>query len=101
LSFGGLLCAGIAALVYFSFPAFFVNVNVYLFISAFGILGAALQQVVEKGIALILGPIGRFISFYENLLELALLKRKRVLTEEHHQAIVNKLCEQRFLNSKQ
>jgi hypothetical protein len=91
---------GIGTLVYYSFPQL-AWIKFYLFISLFGLVGTALQQVIQKAITSILGPLGRLIAFYEKLMELAILAHHGVIPEKKQRELVEKLCEQRFLNPKQ
>jgi hypothetical protein len=97
LSFSGLLFAGIGAVVYYRFPQYFSGIHPYLFISSCGVVGAALQQGISKAIIFVLGPIGRFLVFYENLLELGMLRSRNAIGNKEHNELVQKLCEKRFL----
>lgn len=91
--------AGLGALAYYRFPQYFSSIQSYVFIGASGLVGAALQQGISKAVMFVLGPLGRFITFYENLMELEALKSRGTIDKNTHTQLVQKLCEKRFIGS--
>jgi hypothetical protein len=96
LSFGGLLFAGVGALVAFRFPEL-AQGHPYVFMLACGLVGASLERVIAKVANFIFGPMGRLLSFYESLLELGILRTQGAIDEKAHHELVQKLCEKRFI----
>ena len=90
--------AGLGAIAYYRYPQYFGALKPYEFISACGLLGAGIQQGIAKVLNFILGPIGRLLVFYENLLELEALKERKSIDKQTHSELVQKLCEKRFLH---
>ena len=99
LSFGGLIGAGLGALVFFQFQPYLATINPYLFIGTFAALGTGFQQSIHGVLAFVFKPIFQFLAFYEKLLELSALASQGKITEEKHDEIVNQLVEERFLKN--
>jgi len=93
------LFAGLGAIAYYRFPQYFSAIQSYVFIGACGLVGAGLQQGISNAIIFILGPVGKFLMFYENLLELEALKARGRIDNKTHTDLVQKLCEKRFIGS--
>ena len=101
LSFGGLVGSGIAGLLFLQFPHLFagvVGIKTFIFFGA--CLGAGCQQFIEKLMILILRPVSDFITYYEKLAELMILRKAGQITDKEHASIVFQLTEQRFLGKR-
>jgi len=99
LSFGGLLGAFIAGIIYLKFP-YFQSLTVLPTAMVYGgLAGAGCQRAIESVVNFVIAPIGRFVSFYEKLIELELLLYFNKISPDHYQAIRAKLTEERFLGS--
>jgi hypothetical protein len=101
LSFGGLVGSGVAGLLYLKFPQVFagvVGIKTFIFFGA--CLGAGCQQLIEKLVGLVLKPVSDFISYYEKLVELAILRQTGQINDKEHASIVFQLTEQRFLGKR-
>jgi len=101
LSFGGLVGSGIAGLVYLYFPQLFagvVGIKTFIFFGA--CLGAGCQHFIEKLMMLVLRPVSDFISYYEKLVELMILRKAGQITDKEHASIIFQLTEQRFLGKR-
>jgi len=70
----------------------------YIFILACGLVGASLERAIAKVMIFILGPVGRLLTFYENLMELGLLRTRGAIDDKAHKELVQKLCEKRFIS---
>jgi hypothetical protein len=98
LSFGGLVGGGIAGIVYLRYPHLFKDIAGLKSFMLYGALaGASTQRTIEAAINLILFPLGRFIAFYESLVELEFLRFLGKVSEEQYKSIGEKLTEERFL----
>jgi len=99
LSFGGLLGAMIAGSIYLKFPYFqaFTGLTGAMFFG--GVIGAGVQRAIQAAVNFIISPVGRLITYYENLIELDLLRHWGKITDEDHQRINAKLTEGRFLGT--
>lgn len=91
--------AGFGALAYYRFPQYFSGIQSYVLIGACGLIGAGLQKGIVKAVIFVLGPLGRFLTFYEKLLELEALKSRGTIDKSTHTQLVQKLCENRFIGS--
>jgi len=98
-SFGGLVAAGIGAIIYFSFQAKLAFISPYWFIGGCGALGTAGQQAIHGVLNIIFKPLFRFIDFHRKLYELDRLARSGRISADRHEELIHKLCEKRFLNS--
>lgn len=94
-TFGGLVGAGVAFLLYAWFPnTFAALVGPRSFVA----LGYALGGIFHRAIdTVILGPLGRFLDDYETIVELVLLRRHGVIDEEEQKSILNQVLRKRFL----
>jgi hypothetical protein len=100
LTFGGLLGAGVAGLSYMVFPEFFASkVSLQSLVIFGGCIGTAGQQLIESVVRFAVLPATRTISFYEKMIELAVLRNRNHITQEQYTAILNKMTEQRFLGT--
>ena len=99
LSFGGLVGAGIAGIFYLKFPYLQTLTSLPVFMTYGGVAGAGAQRAVEAVVNFILSPIGRFISFYEQLFELDFLLWWKKVDDEEYKTLNKKLIETRFLGS--
>ncbi|MCA1564465.1 MAG: hypothetical protein LC803_02165 [Acidobacteria bacterium] len=101
LSFAGLLSAGIGAVIYFFlFPQLFVGiVSAKIFIIFCGLLGAGLQQMISGFFSNVLTPVGKYILYYEKLLELTVLHKQGIISEEKFTQLVDRLTDERFIGS--
>jgi hypothetical protein len=68
-----------------------------MFMLACGLVGAALERGIAKAVNFILGPVGRIVIFYENLIELGALRMQGAIDDKAHKELVQKLCENRFI----
>jgi hypothetical protein len=96
LSFGGLLFAGLGAIASYRWP-WLTQGHPYIFMLACGLVGAALERAIAKAVSVVLGPVGRVLTFYENLVELGALKTRGAIDDNAHKELVQKLCEKRFI----
>lgn len=99
LSFGGLVGAGIAGIIYLKIPFLQTLTSLPAFMTYGGIAGAGAQRAIEAVINFIVAPIGRFIAYYEKLIELNFLLQWKKISEEEYKTINKKLTETRFLGS--
>jgi hypothetical protein len=99
LSFGGLLGALIVGLVYLKFPYFqaFTGLKGAMFFG--GVIGAGTQRAIQAVITFIIYPIGRFITYYEQLIELGALHAWGKISDDEYKTISSKLTESRFLGA--
>jgi hypothetical protein len=98
LSFGGLISAGVAALIYFHYFDFFApHITSIVFITFFGLLGAGLQNVIQRILGVVSPSVGRVIGFYENLAEVTALHRVGLISEARYEELIAKIVEKRFL----
>lgn len=99
LSFGGLLGAGVAGIIYLKFPYFHSVVGLKSFMLYGGLVGAGAQRGIEAFINALISPIGQFIIYYEKLIELELLLSSEKVSIEQYRTINEKLTEVRFLGA--
>jgi hypothetical protein len=101
LSFGGLLGALIAGSIYLKFPYFqsLIGLKGAMFFG--GVLGGGAQRAIQAGVAFIIYPVGRFITYYEKMLELDALHAWGKISDEDHRTINSKLTQTRFLGTAQ
>jgi hypothetical protein len=97
LSFGGLVAAGIGAIIYLKFHTTLGFINQYWFIGACAAIGTAAQQAIQGILTLVFKPVFGFLKFHEKILELDRLERSGRISADKHQELVDKLCEKRFL----
>lgn len=99
LSFGGLVGAGIAGIIYLKSPYFHSSTSLKSFMFYGGLIGAGAQRGIEAIINTILFPLGRFIAYYERLVELSLLLHWGKISDDEYETIIRKLTEARFLGA--
>lgn len=97
LSFGGLVGAGVGAIVYYRFPNTLGFIKDYWFIGACGAIGTASQQAIQGVLNIVFKPVFGFLRFHEKIFELDRLERTGRISPTKHQELVDKLCEKRFL----
>lgn len=89
--------AGIAGIVYLKFQYFQSITNIQTFMFYGGLAGAGAQRGVEAVFNYVIYPLGRFMAYYEKLVELDLHRHFHRISEEQYKAINEKLTEERFL----
>lgn len=101
LSFGGLVSTGIGGIIYFFiFPRLLVPiVAAKTFVIFCGLLGAGTQQALRGLFRNVVTPVGKFILYYEKLLELNKLRENNVISEEKYRQLIDRLTEERFVGS--
>lgn len=82
-TFGGLVSVVLASIVYYSVPSLAATTPSWLFIGFF---------------TLIVAPVIRFIAFYENLIELTILRDRGKISAKLYKEIVEAMTRQRFLH---
>jgi hypothetical protein len=97
LSFGGLAGMGIAGIIYLNFPYLQTLTNLESFMMYGALIGGISHRAFAKVCEIILHPIGRFLTYYEQRIELQFLLKHGNLTAEKYKEITDKLTEQRFL----
>jgi hypothetical protein len=98
ISFGGLLLAGIAGVVYILLVRqLSPHVTLYSFVSFFALFGAGLQGVIESVIKFIIPGVSKRLSFCDDLRELTRLKNNGVLTRQQYEVLIERRAEIRFL----
>ena len=97
LSYGGLLGAGILGIAFLLQPHLFpgaVSLTQTLWVG--GVLGTGLHRLVGATISeTLLSPIGRFVTYYSELVQLVLLRN--LIGQERQRELVGKLTETYFL----
>jgi len=98
-SFGGLLCAGVAAIVYYHYGPFLApHISSVVFISFFALLGAGLQNVIQRMLGFVSPTAAKIIGFYENLAEITALRRMGFISESKYRELTEKIVDNRFVN---
>jgi hypothetical protein len=97
LTFGGLVGAGIGALMYLQYSSFLVYLGPYWFIGGCAGLGTAIQQAIERTLHFIFKPTFRVITFHEKLQELDQLREQRRINTTTYEHLIKSLCEKRYL----
>jgi hypothetical protein len=97
LSFGGLVGAGLSGLAYLKFPYLSTVISLSSFILCGGLVGGAIHRVFARISEIIFHPIGRFITYYEQQVELMLLLQAKRITMAEYEEINARLTRQRFL----
>jgi hypothetical protein len=100
LSFGGLVGGGIAGLVYINVPYLHTLTDIWNFMLYGSMLGAAVHRGFSRLSQLVLHPLGRFLIYYEQQIELDLQFYFGRISQEEYKAFRAELTKQRFLGSK-
>ena len=93
-----MLGAGIAGLIYSLFPELFghsVDLKSILIVGA--LIGGGLHGLIDGAIQAFFGPPARWVSFYSSLLNITMLFRLGVITEQRRQELVGELVKKYFL----
>lgn len=93
LGFGGLLGGGLAGLVYSIWPnTFATGSDFQTVVTAGAIFGAGLHGVGERIVlAVVLGPLGKRVTYYTKLWELRLLVEREIVPTELGQQLLAEL----------
>jgi hypothetical protein len=88
-SFGGLVFAGLGGIIYFLMIERLANyISSQTFVLFFGLLGASAQDVIQKTFRFFTPAIAKRIEFYQDLLEIAALRRGRVISDDQYGELV-------------
>jgi len=95
---------GLSAVIYVKFRLiwnFPPELDFWTFTITCGAMGGALHASVTKFVSSILGPVTRFLTFDENVIEALGLRKVGLLTEDQYQEILQYQIKKRFLDNSQ
>lgn len=99
LTFGGLLGSLIAGAIYLKFPYLHTLTSLHAAMIFGGLVGAGTQRGIQSLVRSIIYPIGRFLSYYEKLIELDLLLHWGKISKAEYETLNSKLTQTRFLGA--
>jgi hypothetical protein len=99
LTFGGLVGAGIAGIIFLKIPYLQTITSLPAIMAYGGVAGAGAQRAIESVINFVIAPFGRFITYYEKLIELQFLYNWDKVSYEQYTIINAKLTQARFLGA--
>jgi len=94
---GGLLAAGIAALLYYCFPAYVALVDRHWFIIICTAVGTGLYQALQYFLRLVFKALSETDTIDKKLQRLDKLHEDKRISDDTYKHLVRKLCEKEFL----